>query len=55
MENTIVKNSDDLISDAIDSLWAGNTVMAEHSLHQAIEAKLVNHMCECLQDIYCKD
>ena len=50
-----VKNSDDHVSDAIDSFLAGDRVMAEHSLHKAIESKLVNHMCECLQGVYGRD
>ena len=52
MNETTVKNSNDLISDSIDAFMAGNRVMAEHSLHKAIEAKLVNHICECLKDVY---
>lgn len=52
MQNTIIKNSDDYISDSIDSFMAGNRTMAEHSLHKAIEAKFVNHICECLRDVY---
>jgi len=52
MENMTIKNSDDHISDAIDSFMAGDREMAEHSLHKAIESKFINHMCECLQNVY---
>lgn len=54
MENTTIKNSDDHISDAIDSFMAGDREMAEHSLHKAIESKFINHMCECLNGVYGK-
>ena len=47
-----IRNSNDYISDAIDALYAGNVSQAQFSLKEAMEAKLTNHFCNCLADVY---
>jgi len=47
-----VKNSDDLISDSIDAFCNGDTDYASTALRDAIEMKLTNHFCQCLEHVY---
>lgn len=49
---TTVMGSDDYISDAVDALYAGDQQQAGFLLKEAMEAKLTDHFCNCLADVY---